>query len=156
MKKIVLFIIIILSTNCVGQNKVLTFNLQQIEFKDKMLTKTLFDISKSESDCFKKNGFYILDFFQSSLSNEEYYLSIGEFITESNVPNTISYYVVINNMTFFISNKVNLDIFRVLPIKKEFVFKKNEIPYSVGGDYHFLIWRTLSGYYHILLRTCSE
>ena len=139
-----------------GQNKVLTFNLQQIEFKDKMLTKTLFDISKSESDCFKKNGFYILDFFQSSLSNEEYYLSIGEFITESNVPNTISYYVVINNMTFFISNKVNLDIFRVLPIKKEFVFKKNEIPYSVGGDYHFLIWRTLSGYYHILLRTCSE
>ncbi|MGB4655171.1 MAG: hypothetical protein WBH98_07045 [Bacteroidales bacterium] len=128
MKKIVLFIIIILSTNCVGQNKVLTFNLQQIEFKDKMLTKTLFDISKSESDCFKKNGFYILDFFQSSLSNEEYYLSIGEFITESNIPNTISYYVVINNMTFFISNKVNLDIFRVLPIKKMF---SNKMKYPI-------------------------
>ena len=156
MKKIILFIIIILSTNCMGQDKTLTFNLQQIEFKDKMLTKTLFDISKSESDCFKKNGVYILNFFQSSLSNDEYYLSIDEFITESNVPNTISYYVIINNMTFFISNKVTLDTFRILPIKKEFVFKQDEILYSVGGDFHFLIWRTLSGYYHVLLRSCSE
>ena len=156
MKKIILFIIIILSTNCMGQDKTLTFNLQQIDFKDKMLTKTLFDISKSESDCFKKNGVYILNFFQSSLSNDEYYLSIDEFITESNVPNTISYYVIINNMTFFISNKVTLDTFRILPIKKEFVFKQDEIFYSVGGDFHFLIWRTLSGYYHVLLRSCSE
>lgn len=156
MKKIILYITIVLSTNCMGQSKVLTLNLQQIEFKDTMLTKTLFELSKSNPDCFKKNGFYVLDFFQSSLSNDEYYLSIDEFITESNIPNTISYCLFINNMTFFVSNKVTFDIFRVLSIKREFVFKQNEIPYSVGGDYHFLIWKTLSGYYHVLLRTCSE
>jgi hypothetical protein len=139
-----------------GQNKTLTFNLQQIEFRDKMLTKTLFDISKSEPDCFKKNGFYILDFFQSSLSSGEYYLSIREFIVDDKTPSSIAYYVVINNIVFFVSNKVSVEIFNVLPSKKEFVFKQKEIPYSVGGDYNFLIWRMSSGYYAVLLKSCAE
>jgi hypothetical protein len=65
-----------------GQNKTLTLNLQQIEFKDKMLTKTLADLAKSEPDCFKKHDFYVLDFFQSSLSSGEYYLSIDRFVVE--------------------------------------------------------------------------
>jgi DNA polymerase III sliding clamp (beta) subunit (PCNA family) len=154
MKKIILYVIMIISTNCMGQKKI-TFNLQQIEFKD-MLTKTLFDISKSEPDCFNKNEFYILDFFQSSLSSSEYYLSIDKFFADNKTPNSIAYYVVINNITFFISNKVAVDIFNVLPTKKQFVFKIEEIPYSVGGDYNFLIWRTLSGYYAVFLKSCGE
>jgi len=157
MKKIVLFIIIILSTNCMGQNKTLTLNLQQIEFKDKILTKTLFDISKSEPDCFKKNDFYVLDFFQSSLSNEEYYLSIDEFVADNKITKSIAYYVIIDDIVYFVSNKVTFDIFKVLPSKKQFVFKIKEFPYAmIGGDYNFLIWKTLSGHYHVLLRTCSE
>jgi hypothetical protein len=139
-----------------GQNKTLILNLQQIEFKDKMLTKTLFDLAKSEPECFKKHEFYILDFFQSSLSSGEYYLSIDKFITESNTPNSIAYYLVINNITFLISNKVATDIFNILPTKKQYVFKIEDMPYSVGGDYHFLIWRTLSGYYSVLMKSCAE
>lgn len=80
-----------------AQNKTLTFNLQQIEFKDTLLTKTVFDISKSNTECFEKDGFYTLDFFHSSLFNDEYYLSIYKFTTESNIPHTFSYYVVKNN-----------------------------------------------------------
>jgi len=133
---ILYLIITFISVNCMAQNKTLTFNLQQIEFKDTLLTKTVFDISKSNTECFEKDGFYTLDFFHSSLFNDEYYLSIYKFTTESNIPHTFSYYVVKNNMTFFISNKVNHDIFRILPIKKEFVFKQSDFPYHVGGDYH--------------------
>lgn len=154
MKKIILYAIIILSANCMGQNKRLTLNLQQIEFKDKTLTKTLFDISKSDPGCFKKNGFYILDFFQSSLSNSEYYLSIRKFIIDAKTPNSVAYYVVINNTIFFVSNKVSPVLFSILPSKRDFVIKE-EAP-QPSGDYNFLIHRTLSGYYHILLKSCVE
>lgn len=154
MKKIILYAIIILSTNCMGQNKTLTLNLQQIEFKDKMLTKTLFDISKSEPGCFKKNGFYILDFFQSSLSNSEYYLSIREFIIDAKTPNSIAYYAIINNKIFFVSDKVSPVLFSILLSKRNFVIKE-EVP-QPRGDYNFLIHRTLSGYYRILLKSCAE
>jgi len=154
MKKMILYAIIILSTNCMGQNKTLTLNLQQIEYKDKILTKTLFDISKLEPACFKKNGFYILDFFQSSLSNSEYYLSIREFIIDAKTPNSLAYYVVINNTIFFVSDKVSPVLFSILPSKRNFVIKE-EVP-QPRGDYKFLIHRTLSGYYHILLKSCAE
>jgi len=155
MKKIVLYIVIlVISVNCMGQNKILTLNLQQIEFKDKMLTKTLFDISKSEPDCFKKHEFYILDFFQSSLSSGEYYLSIREFMADTKTPNSISYYVVINDIVYFVSSKVSVEIFNVLPTKKKFSLKE-AIPHP-GGDYNFLIWRMLSGYYAVLLKSCAE
>ncbi|GHV45012.1 hypothetical protein FACS1894180_7070 [Bacteroidia bacterium] len=158
MKKIVLYIVVFtISVNCMGQNKTITLNLQQIEFKDKMLTKTLFDISKSEPDCFNKNDFYVLDFFQSSLSSSEYYLSIDRFIADDKTPKSIAYYVVINNITFFVSNKVDVGIYNALPTKKQYVFKIKEYPYAViGGDYNFLIWRTLSGYYAVLLKSCGE
>ena len=158
MKRIVLYIvIIIISVNCMGQKKSLTLNLQQIEFKDKMLTKTLADIVKTKSDCFSKNGFYILDFFQSSLYGSEYYLSIDKFIADSNTPKSITYYVFINNIVFFVSNKVAVEIFDVLPAKKQYVFKIEKFPNAViGGDYHFLIRRMASGHYWVLLKTCVE
>jgi hypothetical protein len=138
-----------------GQDKTLTLNLQQIEFKDKMLTKTLLDISKSESNCFNKNDFYVLDFFQSSLSCNEYYLSIEKFNVNSKTANLLTYYVVISNISYFVSNKVSVDIFNILPSKREFIFKKEEIP-VIYGDYNFLIWRMLSGYYAVLLKSCGE
>lgn len=154
MRKLILYTITILSTSCMGQNKTLTLKLQQIEFKDQMLTKTLFDISKSKPDCFKRNGFYALDFFQSSLSSSEYYLSIREFIIDAKTPNTVAYYAVINNTIFFVSDTVSPVLFSILPSKRNFVIKE-EVPHP-GGDYNFLIHRTLSGYYHILLKSCEE
>ena len=156
MKKIVVCLLFILSANCMGQKSIL-LTLQQIEFKDKNLTKTLFDLSKSEPDCFKKNNFYVLDFFQSSLLNEEYYLSIDEFVADNKTTKSIAYYVIIDDIVYFVSNKVTFDIFKVLPSKKQYVFKIKEFPYAkIGGDYNFLIWRTLSGYYYVLLQNCGE
>ena len=155
MRKALLIIVAIISSNCAGQNKSV-LELQQIEFKDILLTNKLVELTKSAPACFQTNEFYTLDFFQSSLTNDEYYLSIDVFINDSLIPNSVSYYTVINNITFFISSKVSSNIYRVLPIGKKFVFKQNDIPYYVGGDYHFLIWKTLSGSYHVLFRTCSE
>jgi hypothetical protein len=135
-----------------GQSK--TLMLQQIEFKDVMLTETLANICKTESDCFSKNDFYVLDFFQSSLYSGTYYLSINKFAVDDKTPNSITYYAVINDVVFFVSNKVDVEIFNVLPSKRKFVLKENG--WDTGGDYNFLIHRTLSGYYWVLLKTCAE
>ncbi len=157
MKRILFYLIIVVtSANCPGQNRSTTLTLQQVGFKDDALTEILSDLSKTEQRCFSKNDFYVLNFFQSSLSGNEYYLTIDEFRTESNIQDLLSYYVVINDINFFISNKVTLDIFEVLPTSKEFVFKQDQIPAVGGGDYHFLIWKTPNEYYHVLLRTCGE
>ncbi|NLL27944.1 MAG: hypothetical protein GX259_04045 [Bacteroidales bacterium] len=151
---VITFVFLTFSLILLGQNKPITLTLQQIEFKDNTLIKTISDLSK-EQDCFSKNDFYILDFFQSSLSSGEYYLSINRFVVDDKIINSIAYYVVINDIVFFISNKVSVEIIKILPLKKEYKFNKKNTPIIVG-DYRFLIWRTLGGYYHVLSRTCGE
>ena len=148
-------IITAISVNCMGQDKPTILTLQQVEFKDNALTKTLADLSKEEKCCFSKNDFYILDFFHSSLSHDEYYLSIDRFVIDDKIINSIRYYVVINDIVYFISDKVSDDIIKILPSKREYKFKNKDTLILVG-DYYFLIWKTLSGHYHILLRTCGE
>ena len=156
MRRLFIYLIItVLSANCVGQDKTITLDLQQIEFKDKALINTLSDLSKQKPDCFNENDYYILDFFYSSLSNEEYYLSINQFVADNNTPITIAYYVIVDGIVYFISNKVSTDVIKVLPSKKRYSFK-NGYGINVGGDYYFLIWRTRMGYYHVLLSTCCE
>ena len=64
MRRLFIYLIItVLSANCVGQDKTITLDLQQIEFKDKALINTLSDLSKQKPDCFNENDYYILDFF---------------------------------------------------------------------------------------------
>lgn len=156
MKKMVIgLIFIIIAINCMGQNTPITLNLQQIEFKDGKLIQTLSELITEERDCFSKNHFYVLDFFQSSLSNR-YYLSINEYIPDNKSISFISYYVIINNTIFFVSNRVTTDIFKILPSKKQFKLKSKEDMISVGGDYNFLIYKSLNGHYYILMRTCAE
>ncbi len=142
-----------MSVNCVGQNK--TLMLQQVDFKDKMLEKILVNIVKTEKECFKRSDFYVLDFFQSSLSSKEYYLSINEFIFNPNTQNLITYFVVINNVVFFVPNKIPNGLFNVLSEKKNFNIKTEKNP-SPGGDYNFLINGTLNGYYKVISKTCTE
>jgi hypothetical protein len=155
MRKIVLLGFLLLSTACSGQKKSISFCLQQIEFIDTKLTDTIFELSRSKPECFKDNEYFILNFFQSSLPTSEFFLSIKEFIPEDVLPESISYFVVINNITFFVSNRVSLEILRTLPQKKEFVFKLRETPYDIGGDLYFLIWRVIRGEYLLLLSICG-
>ncbi len=155
MKKIIISIIVFVSINCVAQKPIM-LTLQQIEFKDSILTKTLFDILQS-NDCFREKDFYVLDFFRSSLSDGEYYLSINEFFADEKTYHLFAYFAEINNITFFVSNRVSSEIFQILPTKKHYSFQRKENPYAViGADYNFLIWRTLSGYYYVLLQNCGE
>lgn len=154
MKKIGLyFITLIVSVNCMGQNKILT--LQQVDFKNKMLEKILVSIVKTETECFNRTDFYVLDFFQSSVSSNQYYLSINEFVFNPNTQNSITYYVIINNVVFFVPNKTPTGLFNVLSEKKTFNIKTETIPH-LGGDYNFLIYGTLNGYYKVIYKTCAE
>lgn len=154
MKKIALYsVIFILSVNCMAQNK--TLMLQQVNFKNKMLEKVLVSIVKTESECFDSSDFYVFDFFQSSISSDEYYLSINEFTFNANTQKSITYYVVINNVIFFIPNKVPNGLFNILAQKKQFNvnIKRSASP---GGDYNFLIYGTLNDYYKVIYKTCAE
>ncbi|MDD6582283.1 MAG: hypothetical protein PUF10_06375 [Bacteroidales bacterium] len=156
MKKMILGLIsIIIVINSMGQNTHVTLNLQQVEFKDGKLVQTLSQLITEERDCFKETDFYVLDFFQSSLSNR-YYLSIDEFFPDNKTIGFITYYVTINNTVFFLSSKVSTDIIKILPSKKLFKLKSREDVLYVGGDYSFLIYKSLNGYYYILMRTCGE
>jgi hypothetical protein len=132
-----------------GQSK--TVNLQQVEFKDKMLEKILVNITKS--DCFTQAHIYVLDFFQSSLSIDEYYLSIGKLSFIDEKFNSINYYVIINNIVFLVPKNMPNGLFTVLPAQKKFYLKEN---IDIGGDYNFLINGTLNGYYKVIYKTCAE
>ncbi len=154
MKKIVLyFTTLIVSVNCMGQNKIST--LKQVDFNDKILEKILVSIVKTDTECFNRTDFYVLDFFQSSVSSNQYYLSINEFVFNSNTQNSITYYVIINNVVFFVPNKTPNGLFNVLSEKKTFNIKTETIPHP-GGDYNFLIYGTLNGYYKVIYKTCAE
>ena len=151
MKKIVLYIIfIIISLNCRGQND--TLILQQINFKDKILENILINISKS--DCFKDTEFYILDFFKSSLSSDVYYLSIKEF--KSKIQNSMVYYVVINNIVFFVSDDIPNGLFTIQLSKKKFTLRKEKKSSYPRGDFNFLLYGTLNGFYKVIYKTCYE
>jgi len=133
-----------------GQNR--TINLQQIEFKDKTLEKIFTNVTKS--DCFNKNDFYVVDFFKSSISNDKYYLSIDRLMFNNNTLDSIAYYLVVNDIVFFVPKTIPDKLFNVLSVQKDFTCKKEE-PYP-SGDYNFLIYGTLNGYYKVIYNTCAE
>lgn len=132
-------------------------NLQQIEFNDAKLNKTLLDIVSTEGVCFCKGNYYELDFFQSSLYQDEFFISMDEFVVSDKISESCSYYTIIDNKVFFVSNKISPDIYELLPTQSQFVFEKEEFPGAeIGGDYFFLIRKTRGGDYWTLFKTCLE
>ena len=149
------FVVSIITASCIGQDRPVTVKLQQIEFKDKELNKTLMNLTKNDSRCFDKKDVYILDFFQSSLTDDEYYLTVNWFIPTLEKLELIAYYVVVDDITYLISKKVSHDILKILPTSKNFSFYIINEPFPCA-DYNFLIWKTPVGDYDVLLNYCSE
>jgi hypothetical protein len=108
----------------------------------------------TKSDCFNKNDFYVIDFFKSGLSIDKYYLSIDRFMFDDNILDLIVYYLVFNDIVFFVPQTISDRLFDVLPVQKSFNCKKEE-PYP-SRDYNFLIYGTLNGYYKVIYNTCAE
>lgn len=151
MKKIIgCLLVIIITSNCKAQN--FSTELQQIEFKDKMLEKIFTNVTKSY--CFNQNDFYVVDFFKSGISNEKYYLSIDKLMFNNKIFDSIAYYLVVNDTVFFIPKIIPDKLFEVLSVKKRFSYKM-EYPHP-GGDYNFLIYGTLNGYYKVIYNSCAE
>lgn len=150
-KGIMCVMIFLLSVSCIGQINMLT--LQRVDIQDKVLENILIDIVKTESECFNRHEFYVFDFYQSDLSKDKYYLSIKEFNVDSLNPKSIAYYLAINDKVFFVPTITPKGLFNIQPEKKKFVVEK-EI--YVGGDYNFVIYGTLNGFYRVLSRTCAE
>jgi hypothetical protein len=149
--KILVVIVSLCSVNCFCHDNN-TLVLQQVEFNDKTLERIIIDMSKSE--CFKKNSAYLMNFFISSFSNGEYFLSLEEFVLKSKGRNDMLYFVLIKDITFFVSDNAPPELFTILLTKRKFYIKNN--PPSQGGDYNFLLKGTLNGYYKIIYQTCDE
>ncbi|MBS6269872.1 MAG: hypothetical protein KH586_13210 [Tannerella sp.] len=155
----------IISIDCIGENRYdepcLLIEANQIDFIDKKFEKALKCMIKEKLDCFTYGEFYILNFFQSSFPNSKEYLIgiepfffIKEYLFYLEEYKIIHYYIIIDGITFLISNKIPENLFKVLTQKKVFKFKKYDI--SGHGDRHldFLIQKRQNGEYEIIANDC--
>lgn len=155
--RFVFLVSLFLSMKCLGQESTITLNLQQIEFNDAKLNKTLLDIVSAEKCCFCKENYYELDFFQSSLHQDEFFLSMDEFVVSDKISESLNYYTIIDDKVFFVSNKISSELYELLPTKSQFTFEMDNFPDAeIGGDYYFLIRKTRRGDYWTLIKTCLE
>lgn len=136
------------------QESLLKIELQQIELSDSLLVETIFKLTERHLDCFYRQKYYVLDFFQSSLYENKYFLTIDAFVYEnaSDIP-PVTYYFSINEIVFFISSKLPDNMIKTLSGKKEFVV---DFEPFIGGDYFFAICK-LGKYPRVLIESsCYE
>ena len=119
------------------QGYLLKIEVQQVELSDSLLVETIFKLTERHQDCFYRQKYYVLDFFQSSLYENNYFLTIDAFVYDdaSHIP-PITYYLSINEVVFFISSKIPDNMIKTLSGKKEFVV---DFEPFIGGDYLFAI-----------------
>lgn len=155
----------IISIDCIGKNiydePCLLIEANLVDFRDDKFEKALKRMIKEKLNCFTYGELYVLNFFQSSLSNsKEYLIGIDPFffIKQSlfylEEYKIIHYYINIDGITFLISNKIPENLFNVLTQKKVFKFKRYDL--SGHGDRHldFLIQKRQNGEYEIIANDC--
>lgn len=158
MSKVILFALITFISACYIESiRPVSLNLRQIEFVDSALTKTLSDLTKTERDYFDdRDDYYVLNFFQSGLSNDEYFISIDRIFDDNiQAPKNTAYFINIDGFVFFIPETVPDNVLKVLPSNIEFRIDRGPW-YSVGVVYHFMIWRTTEGDYYPILGKWGE
>lgn len=134
-----------------AQTKSVSLTLQRIEFRDTLLTRTLSILSDKKQESFNSCDYY-LDFFQTDKSTEEYYIKINRFNVDNKYTSSFTYYVIINDIVYFVPNTVPDGIHRLvydnmyifLPSKKKFTIDRWEEKEKLIIA---IIWKTVHGYY---------
>ena len=155
----------IISIDCIGKNiydePCLLIEANLVDFRDDKFEKALKCMIKEKVICFTYGDLYVLNFFQSSLSNSKEYLLginpfffIKEYLFGFKDYKKIYYYIIIDDITFLISNEIPKNLFNVLTQKKVFKFKEYDL--SGHGDRHldFLIQKRQNGEYEIIANDC--
>ena len=160
MKRLDLFLIItIMSINCKAQsNDSITVNLRQIEFVDHYLIDVLARMAKESPECFTDDFCYVLIFFQkgcdmgvNDLGN--LLIAVDRFDGNQEIINSLTYYTVINNLTYFLSDKTPKGMTRLLSETKTFRFDPSELMHD--DDFSFVVYSHSPGFYYILTKSCD-
>ena len=139
MKRFALLLITaILSLNCMAQSndEIIVLNLQQVEFSDTSITKALSSVIQNPSKSMIPKHL-TLDFYQSSLPVDQYFLFLSMFCPNKEDMHQFAYYAVIDDY-IFIMPKIPSKYIRILPPKRK--FKRDlSLLLPVGGSYYGII-----------------
>lgn len=140
MKRFALVLItVILSLNCMAQSndEIIVLNLQQVEFSDTSITKVLSSVIQNPPQNSMIPKHLTLDFYQSSLPIDQYFLFLSRFSPSKEDMHQFAYYAVIDDY-IFIMPKIPSKYIRILPQKRK--FKRDlSLLLPVGGSYHGII-----------------
>ena len=139
MKRFALLLITaILSLNCMAQSndEIIVLNLQQVEFSDTSITKALSSVIQNPPKSMIPKHL-TLDFYQSSLPVDQYFLFLSMFCPNKEDMHQFAYYTVIDDY-IFIMPKIPSKYIRILPQKRK--FKRDlSLLLPVGGSYYGII-----------------
>lgn len=119
MKRFALLLITaILSLNCMAQSndEIIVLNLQQVEFSDTSITKALSSVIQNPPKNSMIPKHLTLDFYQSSLPVDQYFLFLSMFCPNKEDMHQFAYYAVIDDY-IFIMPKIPSKYIRILPKK---------------------------------------
>lgn len=139
MKRFALLLITtILSLNCMAQSDdgIIVLNLQQVEFSDTSITKALSSVIQNPPKSMIPKHL-TLDFYQSSLPVDQYFLFLSMFCPNKEDMHQFAYYAVIDDY-IFIMPKIPSKYIRILSQKRK--FKRDLLSFlHVGGSYYGII-----------------
>lgn len=140
MKRFALLLITaILSLNCMAQSDdgIIVLNLQQVEFRDTSITKALSSVIQNPPKNSMIPKHLTLDFYQSSLPVDQYFLFLSRFSPSKEDMHQFAYYAVIDDY-IFIMPKIPSKYIRILSPKRK--FKRDLLSFlHVGGSYYGII-----------------
>lgn len=155
MRKIYFFILLILFIGkAMAQEKKYTA-LPEMNFIDRKLEKTIYEISTN--DCFKNAPykFFIVDMFLSDFSKNNLFIKIKPLIINDEVIQNIGCYKKINGKYYLFPKNVPDKVLTIIPGSSSFICLETPPPFY-GGDYNFIIVGMTNTYYQVLKKTCSE
>ena len=103
MKRFALVLItVILSLNCMAQSndEIIVLNLQQVEFSDTSITKALSSVIQNPTKYSTIPKHLTLDFYQSSLPVDQYFLFLSRFSPSKEDMHQFAYYAIIDDYIF--------------------------------------------------------
>lgn len=150
-----LYIITLLSLNSMAQsNDQITLKLQQIEISDHHLRDVISEMAKDAPECFTEDNFYTLNFFQPTLADTGLVLALDKFDGDENITKLLTYYTVINGLTYFLSDKVPGNSIQILPSTKIFNFNPTTLRHT--DKYNFAAWRLHTIMFQVLSNSCEK
>lgn len=131
-----------------------SYCLQQVTFKDEELESLLKELIVDH--CFGLNDYGILDFYQSNINKNEYFIETGLYRYNPVDVGVFGYYIYINNIPFVLSKKIPKHLFNFMPISnnKQFIeelekFGKKNLELVFGPDNYLLIYHSSEGRYKV-------